>query len=218
MMKTLYLFLIILFTSVEEGVAQVNVALLHQLVEESKSEYKLQKEAKTNQGKNAVNEEVNNNLVNSVKEKYRAIQDRFAKLSIVIDAIGIGSTAEPLVNSIIDNQQQIVYYCRQDPTLLTFAIETERIFVDRSYSLLNYLIGLSASIGVVNQMKVSERRMLFQHIIDELREINSLSYSTSRSLQYHLERKYGVNPYFDYVATEMALVKEIIQNAKTLTR
>ena len=217
-MKTLYLFLIILFTSVEEGVAQVNVALLHQLVEESKSEYKLQKEAKTNQGKNAVNEEVNNNLVNSVKEKYRAIQDRFAKLSIVIDAIGIGSTAEPLVNSIIDNQQQIVYYCRQDPTLLTFAIETERIFVDRSYSLLNYLIGLSASIGVVNQMKVSERRMLFQHIIDELREINSLSYSTSRSLQYHLERKYGVNPYFDYVATEMALVKEIIQNAKTLTR
>jgi hypothetical protein len=218
MMKTLYLFLIILFTSVEEGVTQVNVALLHQLVEESKSEYKLQKDAKTNQGKNAANEEVNNNLVNSVKEKYRAIQDRFAKLSIVMDAIGIGSTAEPLVNSIIDNQQQIVYYCRQDLTLLTFAIETERIFVDRSYSLLNYLIGLSASIGVVNQMKVSERRMLFQHIIDELREINSLSHSTSRSLQYHLERKYGVNPYFDYVATEMALVEEIIQNAKTLTR
>jgi hypothetical protein len=196
----------------------VNVPLLHQLVKQSKSEYNLQKEAKINQGKNAVNEEVNNSLVNSVKKKYRTVQERFAKLSIVIDAIGIGSTAQPLVNSIIDNQQQIVYYCREDPTLLLFAIETEKIFVDRSYSLLNYLIGLSASIGVVNQMKVSERRILFQHIIDELREINRISLTASKVLQYRLERKQGVNPYLDYAATEMALVEEIIQNAKTLTQ
>ena len=217
-MKSFGLFLFVIISSGGLSFAQVNVALLHQLVEESKSEYKLQKEAKSNQGKNAVNEEVNNSLVKSVKEKYRVVQERFAKLSIVINAIGIGSTAQPLVNSIIDNQQQIVYYCRQDPALLLFAIETEKIFVERSYSLLNYLIGLSASIGEVNQMKVSDRRILFLHIIDELREINALSYTTSKSLQHHLERKLGVNPYLDYVATEMALVEEIIQNAKTLTQ
>jgi len=217
-MKAFCCLFIVIFANIGVGVAQVNVALLHQLVEESKSEYNLQKEAKANQGKNAVNEEVNNSLVNSVKKKYRTVQERFAKLSIVIDAIGIGSTAQPLVNSIIDNQQQIVYYCRQDPTLLLFAIETEKIFVDRSYSLLNYLLGLSASIGVVNQMKVSERRILFQHIIDELREINGISLTASKALQYHLERKLGVNPYLDYVATEMALVEEIIQNSKTLTQ
>ncbi|MEB2786540.1 hypothetical protein [Algoriphagus persicinus] len=217
-MKAFCCLFIVIFANIGVGVAQVNVALLHQLVEESKSEYSLQKEAKANQGKNAVNEEVNNSLVNSVKKKYRTVQERFAKLSIVIDAIGIGSTAQPLVNSIIDNQQQIVYYCRQDPILLLFAIETEKIFVDRSYSLLNYLLGLSASIGVVNQMKVSERRILFQHIIDELREINGISLTASKTLQYHLERKLGVNPYLDYVATEMALVEEIIQNSKTLTQ
>ncbi|WP_339867093.1 hypothetical protein [uncultured Algoriphagus sp.] len=217
-MKVFWTFLFVLFAHVGASNAQVNVALLHQLVEESKSEHNLQKEAKTNQGKNAVNEEVNNNLVNSVKEKYRTVQERFAKLSIVIDAIGIGSTASPLVNSIIDNQQQIVYYSRQDPSLLLFAIETEKLFVERSYSLMNYLIGLSASIGVVNQMKVSERRILFQHIIDELKDINGLSYTTSKSLQHHIKRKQGVNPYLGYVATEMALVEEIIQNAKTLTK
>lgn len=217
-MKTFWLFLFVLITTRELSFAQVNVALLHQLVDESKSEYNLQKEAKSNQVKNTVNEEVNNNLINSVKEKYRRVQERFAKLSIVIDAIGIGATAEPLVNSIIDNQQHIVYYCSQDPTLLLFAIEAEKIFVDRSYSLLNYLLGLSASIGEVNQMKVSERRILFQHIIDELKEINGLSYTTSKSLQHHLERRLGVNPFLDYVATERALVEEIIRNAKTLTR
>ncbi len=217
-MKSFGLLIFFLISSTGLSVAQVNVALLHQLVEESKSEYNLQKEAKTNQGKNAVNEEVNKNLVNTVKEKYRTVQERFAKLSIVIDAIGIGSTAQPLVNSIIDNQQQILYYCRQDPTLLLFAIETEKIFVERSYSLLNYLLGLSASIGVVNQMKISERRILFQHIIDELREINGISLTAARALQSHLERKRGVNPYLGYVATERALVEEIIRNAKTLSQ
>jgi hypothetical protein len=217
-MKVFWLSLFIFFANLGEVVAQVNVALLHQLVEESKSEYNLQKEAKANQGRNAVNEEVNKNLVNSVKEKYRIVQERFAKLSIVIDAFGIGVTAEPLVNSIIDNQQQILFYCSQNPELLLFAVESEKIFVERSYSLLNYLVGLSASIGVVNQMKVSERRILFQHIIDELREINGLSYTVSKSLQNHIQRKRGVNPYLAYVATEMALVEEIIQNAKILTR
>lgn len=217
-MKLFSLFFFALFSTISLATAQVNVALLHQLVEESKSEYNLQKEAKTNQGKNAVNEEVNKNLVNKVKEKYRTVQERFARLSILTDAIGIGSTAEPLINSIIDNQQQIVYYCRQDPELILFAIETEKLFVDRSYSLLNYLLGLSASIGVVNQMKVSERRILFQHIIEELRDINGLSYTTSKTLKHHIERKLGVNPYLEYVATEKALIEEIIQNAKTLTR
>jgi len=217
-MKVFWLSLFIFFANLGEVVAQVNVALLHQLVEESKSEYNLQKEAKANQGRNAVNEEVNKNLVNSVKEKYRIVQERFAKLSIVIDAFGIGVTAEPLVNSIIDNQQQILFYCSQNPELLLFAVESEKIFVERSYSLLNYLVGLSASIGVVNQMKLSERRILFQHIIDELREINGLSYTVSKSLQNHIQRKRGVNPYLAYVATEMALVEEIIQNAKILTR
>lgn len=215
-MKLFWLSIFAFFAYLGQGAAQVNVALLHQLVEESKSEYNLQKEAKANQGRNAVNEEVNKNLVNSVKEKYRVVQERFAKLSIVIDAFGIGATAEPLVNSIIDNQQQILFYCSQNPELVLFAVETEKVFVQRSYSLLNYLVGLSANIGEVNQMKVSERRILFQHIIDELREINGLSYTVSKSLQNHIQRKRGVNPYLAYVATEMALVEEIIQNAKIL--
>ncbi|GMQ28044.1 hypothetical protein [Algoriphagus confluentis] len=215
-MKLFWLSIFVFFAYLGQGAAQVNIALLHQLVEESKSEYNLQKEAKATQGRNAVNEEVNKNLVNSVKEKYRVVQERFAKLSIVIDAFGIGATAEPLVNSIIDNQQQILFYCSQNPELVLFAVETEKIFVQRSYSLLSYLVGLSASIGEVNQMKVSERRILFQHIIDELREINGLSYTVSKSLQNHIQRKRGVNPYLAYVATEMALVEEIIQNAKIL--
>lgn len=196
--------------------SQVNVELLHQLVEENKSEYGRQIEAKENQAKNTANEEVNNQLLNTVKGKYRTIQERFAKLSIVMDAAGIAMSASPLVESIIDHQQQIVFYCQQDPVLIPLALETEKLFVDRSYRLMNYLIGLSASIGAVNQMKISDRRLLFQHILNELEEINGISYTTSRALESYLRKINGGNPYLDYVSQELQLVDEIINNVKIL--
>jgi len=81
---------------------------------------------------------------------------------------------------------------------------------------MNYLVGLSASIGDLNQMKISERRILFQHILSELRNINQLSLGTSRTLESHLRRKMGGNPYLDYVQQEMKLVDEIMTNIKIL--
>src|SRR5690606_37994657 len=163
-----------LFISLD-AYCQINVPLLHQLVEDSKAEYEKQKEAKERQAKNTQHEETNRNIINQVKDRYKTVQERFAKLTIVFDAAGIAVTANPLVRSIVDNQQQIIYYCQKDPELIPFALETEKIFVKESYSLMNYLIGLSASIGDLNQMKVSERRILFQHILNELKEINQLS-------------------------------------------
>lgn len=213
-MKAFFLLLAISFSL--NAYSQINISLLHQLVEDSKKEHTKQSEAKKNQAKNAINEEVNRNMLNQVKDKYKVVQERFAKLSIVFDAAGIGVSANPIVRSIIDNQQQIIYYCRMDPTLIPFALETEKVFVAQSYSLMNYLIGLSASIGDLNQMKVSDRRILFKHILDELRDINQLSYGTSRTLASYLQRTKGSNPYLDYVNDELRLVDEIMTNIKTL--
>jgi len=195
---------------------QINIPLLHQLVEDSKTEHKIQLEAKEKQSKNAVHEEVNRDILEQVKSKYHTLQQRFAKLTVLIDAAGIAVTASPLVRSIVDNQQQIVFYCQKDPLLIPFAMEAERVFVSQSYSLMNYLIGLSASIGDLNQMKVSDRRMLFQHIINELRQTNRLSLGSARALQSHIERQTGDNPYLEYVNTEMYVVDEIMGNIKIL--
>lgn len=213
-MKALFLLLAISFSL--DAYSQINIPLLHQLVEDSKNEHTKQSEAKENQAKNAINEEVNRNMLNQVKDKYKAVQQRFAKLSIVFDAAGIAVSATPLVRSIVDNQQQIIYYCQMEPALIPFALETEKVFATQSYSLMNYLLGLSASIGELNQMKVSERRVLFQHILNELREINQLSWGASRTLSSYLQRTRGNNPYLDYVNDELRLVDEIMTNIKTL--
>jgi hypothetical protein len=211
------LLLLAIFVSLNVS-AQINVQLLHQLVEDSKEEHTKQMEAKDNQAKTAIREEINKNLLGQVKDGYKNIQERFAKMTIAFDALGIANGATPLVRSIIDNQQQIVFYCQRDPMLLPFALEAERVFVSQSYSLLNFLIGLAASIGDINQMQISDRRILFSHILNELKTINQLSFGTSRSLEALLRGRSGGNPYQDYVKEESQLVEEILSNIKILTK
>lgn len=206
------LLFILLFVCSTPLLGQINVGLLHQLVEDSKNEHERQLDAKNNQAKNAANEEVNRTLMSNVKEKYRAIQVRFAKLGLLMEAVGLASTADPLVRSILGNQQQIIFYCQHDPTLIPLALETEKRFVSQSRSLLNYLLGLVATAGDLNQMKVSERRLLLQHVLNELRSINRLSQATSQSLESHIRRHSGISPFPLYQSEAYETVNEILAN------
>lgn len=196
--------------------AQVNVPLLHQLVNDSKSENKKQIDAKTEQRNSTAIEESNRGLMKQVKTKYRTLQERFAKMSIVFDAANIGISATPLVREIIKQQQVIVTYAQSDPVLLPVALDSEVIFVKRANSLVNYLIGLCATVGDLNQMKVSDRRILFQHIIDELKAISYLSGGVARTLQAAVIKSRGTDPFSDYVNREMGVVDDIMNNVKIL--
>lgn len=196
--------------------AQINVPLLHQLVDNSTTEHTKQADAKTGQAVSSANEQTNRGLMSQLKVKYRTLQERYAKMSIVFDAANIGITATPLVREIIKEQQQIVTYTESDPTLIPIAMDSEVLFVQKSNSLLNYLIGLCAVIGDVNQMKISDRRLLFQHIINELKDISYLSGGVARSLQAAVIKKRRTDPFFNYINQEMGTVNEIMKNAKVL--
>lgn len=215
-MKILLFILPLVFSSPLFG--QINVGLLHQLVEDSKNEHERQLEAKNNQARNATNEEVNRNLMSNVKEKYRVVQERFAKLSLLAEAVGLAATADPLVRSILGHQEQIIFYCQNDPTLIPLALETEKLFVRQSRSLLNYLLGLIATAGDLNQMKVSERRLLLQHVLHELRSINRLSKATSQSLESHIRRVAGFSPFPIYQTDASKTVDEILANIQQLNQ
>lgn len=214
-MKRLIISLLVGFITLQAN-AQLNVPLLHQLVDNSKSENKRQVEVKTEQRNSTAMEESNRGLMKQVKTKYRTLQERFAKMSIVFDAANIGVTATPLVREIIKQQQVIVTYAQSDPVLLPIALDSEVIFVTRANSLVNYLIGLYATVGDINQMKVSDRRILFQHIIEELKTISYLSGGVARTLQAAVIRNRGSDPFSDYVNREMGVVDEIMNNAKIL--
>lgn len=214
MKRYLLILLVVVFSL--QAKAQLNVPLLHQLVDNSKSENKRQVDVKNEQRNSTAMEESNKGLMKQVKTKYRTLQERFAKMSIVFDAANIGISATPLVREIIKQQQQIVTYAQSDPGLLPVAMDSEVIFVQRANSLVNYLIGLCATIGDVNQMKVSDRRILFGFIIDELKTISYLSGGVARTLQAAVIKTRGRDPFSDYINREMGIVDQIMNNAKIL--
>jgi len=210
------IYLLLFFLSSFSSYAQLNVPLLHQLVENNKTEYGKQIDAKNQQAKNTAVEATNKTLMTSVKDRYRTLQERFAKMSIVFDAVNIGISATPLVREIIKEQQKIVVYAQSDPLLIPIALDSEVIFVQKANSLVNYLIGLCAVIGDVNQMKVSDRRILFEHILNELRNISYLSGGVARTLQASVMKKRGTDPFSDYINREETLVNDIMNNVKIL--
>lgn len=151
-----------------------------------------------------------------VKVKYRTLQERFAKLNLLIEAVGLASSANPLLRSIIGHQEQIIFQCQKDPLLIPLALETEKLFVKQSYSLMNYLIGLTASIGDLNQMKVSERRLLLQHVLQELRSINRLASATSQTLASEIRRRSVGNSIPQYPNETSETVDEILANIQLI--
>jgi len=209
-MKTIPLFLALMFTMT--AYSQINISLLHQLVEDSKTEYGKQVQAKEVQSRNAFHEEVNRTKLTEVIDRYKTIQERFAKLSVLFEAAGLAQIAHPMVLSILNNQNRILTLCQKNPALVPFALETEKIFAKQSYALMNYLIGLGATLGDLNQMKISERRMLFQHVLHELGAVNHLSLMTSKSLESRTGNIAVGNPYPDNPINDQRMLKEVLRN------
>lgn len=193
----------------------LNIAGIHQLVEDSKNEYDRQNWTRDKQAVTTANEQANKTMLARLKQKYRDLQQRYQVLGTVINAAQIGINATPMVNHIIANQTEIYRIAQSEPLFITMAYQTEIEFVSKSKSLLNYLIGLCASIGAVNQMKTSDRKILFDHILTELGNIQEVSAKLASAMQ--VSRTAGalrsLNPFQNYIDQDKEIVQDIIRNA-----
>jgi len=198
--------------------AQLNVELLHQLVGESKTEHGKQIDARDRQAVSSANEETNKTLMLRLKDKYRDIHSRFKTVSLAISAANIGLEGYPLINDIAASQGKIYEMCKDDPLLLVLAVQCESDMVDRAYSLLNFLYALSLSIEDINQMKPSDRNLLFSHVLTELKLISGASRGLAISLQHSLREKLlgRLNPFSGFINTDMKLVNDILDKTKQL--
>lgn len=216
-MKYFILFLILLGI-VPEGSAQINVQLLHQLVAESKSEHSKQEEAKNKQAITSANEEVNRSEMSKLKTKYRELQSRFQTLGLAIDATQIGLQAAPVITEIIQQQSLIVQQAGNDPLLILLAYNAEMDIADQAYLLSNYLYGLAISFGDLNQMKSSDRKILFSHVLTELRRIAGASRGLAATMYYASRKKalQSVKPFADFINEDKRLVDGILRKVELL--
>lgn len=216
-MKQLFLILLVCLSLLSKSYGQLNVELLHQLVAESKEEYARQNMAKNKQALVSANEESNKNQLTKLKTKYRELKNRFNRLGIAIDAVQIGIEASPIVSAIIDQQSIIYAQASSNPILMVLAIEAEKDLSDRAHLLINYLYGLTLSIGDLNQMKASDRKILFSHVLTELRSIAGASRGLALSM-IQANRKSSLNPFASFINEDKRLVEEIMRNNVILKR
>lgn len=214
-MKGTITLICLLFGLLQNAFCQLNVQLIHQLVSESKSEHSRQDEAKNKQAVTSANEEVNKTQMSKLKTKYRELQKRFHTVGLAIDATQIGLEASPVVSEII-RQQGIIYQLASDnPILIALAFQAEKDLAGRARMLANYIFGLALSIGDINQMKASDRKILFSHALTELRLIEGASKGLAVSM-LQATYKRSLNPFADFVNQDKQLVDDIIRNAAIL--
>ena len=214
-MKGTITLICLLFGLLQNAFCQLNVQLIHQLVAESKSEHSRQDQAKNKQAVTSANEEVNKTQMSKLKTKYRELQSRFHTVGLAIDAAQIGLEASPVISEIIRQQSIIYQLARDNPVLIALAFQTEKDLADRARMLANYIAGLALSIGDINQMKASDRKILFSHALTELRLIESASIGLVLSM-VQANYKRSLNPFADFVNRDKQLVDDIIRNVGIL--
>jgi hypothetical protein len=196
----------------------LDIAALHQLVDESESENKLQVKAKNQQALATANEQANLTLLDKMKGMYRTLQQRYNTLGTAINIADIGIYATPMVSRIVSNQAQIIKLVQQNPALIAIGYQSALQFTAQAKSLVAYVTGLSLSLGDVNQMKASDRKMLFDYVISELSNIQDLCGNMLGMMQYSSIASLlrAANPFQNFIDADRSIAADIIQNAKYL--
>lgn len=196
----------------------LDIPALHQLIDESESENRLQVAAKNQQALATANEQENLTLLTKMKAMYRTLQYRYNFIGTAVDIADIGIYVTPMVKRIVSNQAQIIALAQKNPALIAIGYHSELQFITQAKSLVAYITGLSLSLGDVNQMKASDRKILFDYVISELSNIQNLSGNMLSMMQYSTLSTLlrAANPFQNFIDADKSIVSEILQNAKYL--
>ncbi|WP_312352577.1 hypothetical protein [Sphingobacterium siyangense] len=162
-------------------------------------------------------EQTNRSETNKLKTTYNKMILRLNTLGLVIDATFLAQEAYPTVNTIIRTQRIIVEQVADYPKLIPFAVKSEIQMIQKASSLINYMVGLSLSLGDLNAIKAGDRKLLLNHALNELRAVAGMSYkmlSTIRGII--LSDKLRKARFSRWVNREKDLITSIIRNAKKL--
>jgi hypothetical protein len=198
----------------------LDIAGIHQLVDESTSENKLQVNARNQQAVATANEQANLTLLEKLKNTYRTLQQRYNTLGTAITVADVGIYAEPMVKQIVSYQAQIVALAEKNPALIAIGYQSEIQFAEDAKDLMGYVTGLILSYGNVNQMKASDRKMLFDYVITQLSVLQELSGNMVNMMQYSSLASLlkAANPFQNFINADISISKNIILNAESAPR
>ncbi|SHK73804.1 hypothetical protein [Epilithonimonas mollis] len=165
-------------------------------------EHDRQKEMRQKQTLNASVETANQSQWKSFKDKVTEIQDRLRIVSFAIQAIPAGVAVSREITKITDNQTSIINEIDTAPYSIIAVLPAQVQFVDDLQMTLRLLTGIILSYGAINQMEQSERKVLLDyalgevkslsknsaHMLLKIRDIKAKVLRNKRAFQYYVNR------------------------------
>lgn len=179
-------------------------------------EHDRQKEMRQNQALNAGIETVNKNEWNSFKDKVVKIQDRLRIVSFALQAIPTGVAISREMGKINQNQVAIIDEISTAPYSIATVLPSGVQYVDDLQMVLRLITGIILSYGAINQMEKSERKILLDyalgevktlsrnstHMLLKIRDIKAKVLRNKRAFQYYVNR-------------DKQVVENIVKNIKS---
>ena len=180
----------------------VSFPMMNIEINSTMKEHDRQKEMRKNQLANATVETVNRTQWNGFKDKVTKIQDRLRIVSFAIQAIPTGIAVNREITKIIQNQTAIVNEIETASLSIIAVLPSQVQFVDDLQMVTRLIIGIVASYGAMNQMEKSERKILLDYALSEvktlsrnsthmllkIRDIKAKVLRNKRAFQYYVNR------------------------------
>jgi len=135
-------------------------------------EHDRQKEMRQKQTVNATVETVNQSQWKDYKDKVTRVQDRLRIVSFAIQAIPTGIAMSREITKITDNQTAIINEISTAPYSIVTILPSQVQFVDDLQMVTRLITGIILSYGAINQMEKSERKILLDYALGEVKAIS----------------------------------------------
>lgn len=179
-------------------------------------EHDRQKEMRQKQTVNATVETVNQSQWKDFKEKVVKVQDRLRIVSFSVQAIPTGIAMSREITKITDNQTEIINEISTAPYSIITVLPSQVQFVDDLQMVTRLITGIILSYGAINQMEKSERKILLDYALGEVKAISRNSTHMLlkvRDIKAKLLRNKRAFQY--YVNRDKQVVESIMNNIKS---
>lgn len=179
-------------------------------------EHDRQKEMRQKQIANATVETANRNQWNQFKDKVTKIQDRLRIVSFSIQAVPTGIAMSREITKITNNQTAIINEINDAPYSIIAVLPSQVQFVDDLQMVTRLVTGIILSYGAINQMEKSERKVLLDYALGEVKAISRNSTHMLlkiRDIKAKVKRNKRAFQY--YVNRDKQVVESIMDNIKS---
>ena len=147
----------------------VSFPMMNLEINATMKEHDRQKEMRQKQTLNATVETANQSQWKNFKDKVTKIQDRLRIVSFAIQAIPTGIAMSREITKITNNQTAIIQEINTAPYSIIAVLPSQVQFVDDLQMATRLITGIILSYGAINQMEKSERKVLLNYALGEVK-------------------------------------------------